>query len=372
MPATPADSTPSPAGSLAGRVIIVLGAERSLGRALADAAGSEGARVVAAQTTAGGPELGKQVEVVESDLDNVAGLAQLAETTQRLFGPPEVVVLETPVLGAETTPPVAAVEWGTAAGRTLRRAWLASQAFLPGMLQRGRGVLLSLVMPDIQPGQAAFAAAQQGLIGLGRALAADVAGSGAHVLTLALPRDAAVATATRAVIYLLAHPEDFALTELLHLEPVLERAEQGGLSTGGDRASRLAQAVALAQQTASLLLDTDSEFDRLPVAVRPLARGAFASKVGYRSQDVLRAVNKLGDQLQRMQASHSGTDTEFDVDYPLLAGIFERLIVYYQAMPEEMARLSGDAALVPQLRRQMAEREALILSLLNRLAEVRA
>ena len=366
------------AASLSERVVVVLGGASGLGLEVAVAISARGAAVVVADTGRDEGEAaaarlrraGGRAQFVQANLDDEASLARLQAEAETAFGPVAALILEAPVMTAGPVLSLPAAEWEAAVSRPLRRALMAAQAFLPAMLERRAGTVLALVMPEPQTGLAAFSAAQQGLTGFVRALGAELAPAGVRAIALGLAPSTLPVQAAEAAARLLAQPGD---TTLETANDVLIRTSAGATSPEAlpiDRAAHLIEAVALSQQLATLLLDTDSEFDRLPVAVRPMARGVFKSKVGYRSQDVLRAVHKLTDQLQRMQASHSATDTEFQVDYPLLAALLERLLGYYQVMPEETARLTDDSALVGDMRHQMAERQALIQKFLRELDAV--
>jgi 3-oxoacyl-[acyl-carrier protein] reductase len=377
----PAAAPNASRGVLSGRTVVVLGAREALSRDLIQALVKHGARVVAADWQAeAGVDLaahlrddGSQVHFVQTNLDSAASLARLAEAALAQFETIDAVVLEAPVL---TTGPVLSLsetDWEAAVSRPLRRALLAAQAFLPTLLEHSAGTLLALFMAEADKGPAPFAAAQTGLAGFMQALSNEIEQSGVRAIALGLAPSTLPAEAARAAIRLLAQPEANGLVMAASLLGASSpEPEDIPGAPGGDRYQNLAEAVALSQQLAALLLDTDSEFDRLPIAARPLARGVFKSQVGSRSQDVLRAVNKLTDQLQRMQVSHSANDTEFQVDYPLLAALLERLLSYYQAIPSETARLTQDNGLLGQVRRHTAERDALIRRFLSVLDAVHA
>jgi NAD(P)-dependent dehydrogenase (short-subunit alcohol dehydrogenase family) len=353
--------------------VVVLGGAHGLGSEVARAVLDQGAHVVIADDpseSGGQRDTSHRVTFVATDLDSYDALAALVDETRRRFGGVEALVLEPPELSVAVEAPPPEADWEALAGRRLRRAWLASRAFLPGMVADGRGTLLGLVVPGFRPGLAAFAAAQHGLMGLLHGLRAEAGGAGVQVLMLAIALDLLPEGAARAAAEVLAQPERFSGEALIEAGVALERAEAAARD---GRAGRLAQAIAVNQQLAGLVLETEAEFDRLPVEVRPMARGGFASKVGYRTQDVVRALTKLGEQLLRIQANHSGTDTEFAVDYPLMAGLLARLLAYYQSLPDEPARLTllGEAEATRPVRRQLAERERVIRELIAVLAEVR-
>ena len=378
-------SEPATPGSLSGQVIVVLGTSQALppvARALAHL----GAQVIVAEPSDTGPDTetliqseGGLARYLRTDPDDEASLAALAALTQAAFGPIDVVITLPPEVERTPILQLTTAHWDRLVTRPLRRAISVSQAFLPAMLTRGQGTLLQLVYDASQPHQTASSAAQHGLMGFTQALAAEVQPQGVRVLAVSAPTHAHPAQLAGAVAYLLASPAHTFRGPILGLEAVLDRAgfaqphadSEAASPLAPTRVASLAHAVTLSQQLAALLMDTDSEFDRLPISVRPMARGAFMSQVGYRSQAVLRAMHKLGEQLQRMQASHSGTDTEFQVDFPRLAELLDRLLTYYQHLPDDTAALTADQPLVAQLRRQTAERAALIQSLLAALHTVR-
>ena len=375
-----------PANSLAQQVIVIAGAEPGLAQHLANTFTHLGARVVVADVageanaTAGVSPVDASLWLITTDPDDDTSLSALVEQTRAEFGPVAALIQCVPPASAMPVLDISTAAWDDAVSRSLRRVFRVSQAFLPGMLARRQGAFLNIVYLDAQPGLAAVSAAQHGLAGFTQALAVEAGAQGVRAVALAATTTAAPEQLAGAAAYTLALLLPEFHGAVVSVAAVLERAGFGGGSLAAppgdtpapDRAASLAQALTISQQLASLLMDTDSDFDRLPVAVRPMARGAFLSKVGYRSQDVLRAVHKLGEQIVRMQASHSATDTEFQVDYPRLAGLFERLINYYQAVPDETARFTNDPILLGQLRRQMAERQALIEGLLTALTAVHA
>jgi len=147
-------------------------------------------------------------------------------------------------------------------------------------------------------------------------------------------------------------------------------AEPANARAGGpshDRSDHVVRALALSQQLHAILVQTEAEFDRLPVFVRPMARGGFKSKTGQRIQDWIRAMVKLGEQMQHMQTTHTGTDAEFLVDYPRMVDWLGRLVGYFDGVPGETARFTKDEELLRSLAQQMAERIAVTHTLVAEL-----
>jgi hypothetical protein len=135
-----------------------------------------------------------------------------------------------------------------------------------------------------------------------------------------------------------------------------------------DRSARLRQALDLAGQIQTGLLQTDAEFDRLPICARPLAHGGFQSKTGRRLQDGLKTVAKLTEQLQRMQSYHAVGDAEYAVDLPRLRDWLTRLAAYYDDVPAQTARFTRDAATLEWVAQQSEARAAAARQLLALLA----
>jgi 3-oxoacyl-[acyl-carrier protein] reductase len=197
---------PLPASfSLAGRTALVTGAGSAdgIGFAAARALGTLGARVAVTATTerahVRAAELSRDgieaVGAVADLTDPDAAAALVAEVSTEL-GPVTVLVnnagmtsVARPVLGGD----IDGAESGTVLGldpdgwrhslsRNLDTAYLVTRAVLPGMLAArwGRVVMVSSVSGPAMAmrGEAGYAAAKAGLVGLARAVAVDHAGDG--------------------------------------------------------------------------------------------------------------------------------------------------------------------------------------------------
>ena len=191
--------------SLAGHTALVTGAGAGdgiglataralgdLGAAVAVAATTERAHVRAAELTRDGI---RSVGVVADLTDEHAVEAAVAEVVAEL-GPVTVLVnnagmtsIARPVLdgdaaGAEsgTTLGLAPEAWRQSVSRNLDTAYLVTRAVLPGMVEArwGRVVMVASVTGAVMAmrGEAAYAAAKAGLVGLARAVAVDHAGDG--------------------------------------------------------------------------------------------------------------------------------------------------------------------------------------------------
>lgn len=176
-----------------GRVAVVTGAGRGLGREIALALGSEGASLVLAARSTGQLEdvadqlrdLGRPALVVPTDVRQPEDVAQLAEAALSEFGQVDALVNNSGVTG-----PVAPLwevdvdQWRDTLDVNLTGAYLCCHAFLPSMIERRRGSIVmigSIIGKEPFPDRGPYAASKMGLVGLTRALAAEVGEHGIRV-----------------------------------------------------------------------------------------------------------------------------------------------------------------------------------------------
>ena len=172
-----------------GAVVVVTGASRGIGRAVARAAGVRGARLGLVARSRGDleavlAEAGGDGVVAPADVADPAALEDALRLVRERLGPIDVLV-NNAGLGAygpfvDTDPAVferlMAVNY-LAAARAMRFV-------LPGMLARGRGHVVNVasVAGRIAPPlEAAYAASKFALIGLSEAVDLEVAGRGVRV-----------------------------------------------------------------------------------------------------------------------------------------------------------------------------------------------
>ena len=177
---------PGPAadGVLGGRVAVVSGGSRGIGRAVAASLVRSGASVLLvardrAATEQAARELG--AHAFAADVSVESQVAELAGAVQDRFGFADVVVH---AAGAFQLAPIAETSvasfdrlWAV----NLRGAFLLVSAFLPAMLARGSGHLVSigsLAGRTAMPGNGAYAASKFGLRGLHAVLDTELQGTG--------------------------------------------------------------------------------------------------------------------------------------------------------------------------------------------------
>ena len=180
---------------LKGKVALITGSGRGIGRAIARLFASEGASVFLtartgaelASTTA---EINKSGEAafVTADLTRAMECAQVVVAARRKFQRVDILINNAghygPVVPVEDYP---LAEFDTVIAVHLRAAFLLSQLVLPDMYARGSGVILnisSLSAKSAFPWGSAYAAAKAGMLGLTRVTAAEAARKGVRVNAL--------------------------------------------------------------------------------------------------------------------------------------------------------------------------------------------
>ncbi len=177
---------------LAGRVAVITGAGRGLGRAIATALAKAGATVVLTGRRAA--PLEAAVEAIRADGGRAGALAcdvtceeavrALAETVRRWHGRTDILVNNAGINVRKPVTEFTLAEWRSVLDTNLTGAFLMCREFVPLMRGRGYGRILNLtsIMSHVAlPGRTAYAASKAGLLGLTRALALELAAEGITV-----------------------------------------------------------------------------------------------------------------------------------------------------------------------------------------------
>jgi len=174
--------------TLAGRVALVTGAGRGIGRATAVALRAAGAEVVAVARS--GDELAALAEncgahPLAGDLATAEGCARVAGAALAGWGAIDILVNNAGVGSAGEGEVVrhSSERWRSAMAVNLDAPFELTRHLLAAMIERrwGRVVMVSSLagLPGgVAPGMSAYAASKHGLIGLMRAVAVEVAAAG--------------------------------------------------------------------------------------------------------------------------------------------------------------------------------------------------
>lgn len=171
---------------LFGRTAVVAGASRGIGLAVAEELQAAGAHVVRLARSLRDGESERRTDI-RCDVADGAAVARMAQRVTGARGAPDIVVSSTGTFLvrplAETTPE----DFGTQLAGNLVAPFLVVRAFLPGLLERRRGLIVmigSVADHRAFAGNAAYGAAKAGLRGLHRVLLAELAGSGVRATLL--------------------------------------------------------------------------------------------------------------------------------------------------------------------------------------------
>lgn len=180
---------------LRGKVAIVTGSSRGIGRATAIALGAEGCRVV---VCARGRELlddaaqavdaaGGEAHAVEADLATVEGVEHVVSEARRRFGPIDVLVNN--VGGSRGTPTWEATDddWQAVLNLNVLAAVRACRAVLPEMIERKSGAIaiVSSIYGRESGGATTYNASKAASLSLAKQLARQVAPHGVRVNAIA-------------------------------------------------------------------------------------------------------------------------------------------------------------------------------------------
>jgi 3-oxoacyl-[acyl-carrier protein] reductase len=188
---------------LGGRVALVMGASRGIGRGIAAALAREGAHVAiasrseerleeaAAAVEQPVSEADGQVTAFVADTENLEGLAELPGEVEAELGPIEILVLNTggPPFGGALDHGLD--EWERAYRSLVLAPRVLTGAVVPGMRERGWGRIVNVGSTSTRepiPGLNLSNSHRMAAVGFLKTLSAEVAGDGITVNTVATGR----------------------------------------------------------------------------------------------------------------------------------------------------------------------------------------
>ena len=178
-------------------VALVTGASRGIGAACAAALAADGYDVAigyasdaagAAATAAAVEALGRRASVHAADVAVEEQAGAMVEAAEEALGPLDAVVLNAGITRDGLAVRMSEEDWSAVIDTNLSGAFYTARPALRGMLRRRAGsiVAISSIVGLIgNPGQANYAAAKAGMIGMVRALARESGGRGVRVNAVA-------------------------------------------------------------------------------------------------------------------------------------------------------------------------------------------
>ena len=169
-----------------GRVAVITGASRGLGRAMAIALAGAGAKLAlvsrdAAQlekTATAVREAGSEAQVFPTDVTDETQVLKLERDMIARFGAVHILINNAGINVRKTVPEFTLDEWRSVIDTNLTSAFLLCRAFVPHMKGKGYGRIINMtsIMSHVSlPARAAYSASKAGLLGFTRALALELA-----------------------------------------------------------------------------------------------------------------------------------------------------------------------------------------------------
>ncbi|WP_048617899.1 3-oxoacyl-ACP reductase FabG [Vibrio coralliirubri] len=179
--------------NLEGKVALVTGASRGIGRAIAELLVERGAKVIGTATSEGGAaaiskylgENGKGLALNVTDTDSIAATLK---TINDEFGAIDILVNNAGITRDNLLMRMKDDEWNDIIDTNLTPIFRMSKAVLRGMMKKRQGRIVnvgSVVGTMGNAGQANYAAAKAGVIGFTKSMAREVASRGVTVNTVA-------------------------------------------------------------------------------------------------------------------------------------------------------------------------------------------
>lgn len=169
---------------LTGKTALITGATGGIGGAIARELQAHGARIAISGTRAEklaevNAELGGNAVVLPSNLADAATNEQLIKNAEAALGQLDILVCNAGVTKDTLALRMSDADWAQVIEVNLNATFRLNRAAMKGMLKRRAGRIIniaSVVAVMGNPGQANYCASKAGMIGMSKALAAEVAG----------------------------------------------------------------------------------------------------------------------------------------------------------------------------------------------------
>ncbi len=214
----------------AGEIVLVTGASRGIGAAIADAFGASGATGIGTATTDKGAQaiterlaawggVGRKLDVTDG-----AEVERVVESIAAEFGAVSILVNNAGITRDQLLLRMKDEDWNAILDTNLSSVFRTSKAVLRGMMKARKGRIVSIASViglTGNAGQANYAAAKAGIIAFSKSLAKEIGSRGVTVnvvapgfidtdMTRSLPEDAKAALVSQIALGRLGEPADVA------------------------------------------------------------------------------------------------------------------------------------------------------------------
>lgn len=170
---------------LSGRVAVITGASKGLGKAMALALGAAGAKLALVSrnkeqlqaVAAEARKLGAEAEVFVTDVTSEEQVKQLERDVAAKFGKVQILINNAGINIRKPSVEFTLDDWRAVMDTNLTSVFLICRAFVPQMKGQGYGRILNLtsIMSHVAiAGRTAYAASKSGLLGFTKALALEL------------------------------------------------------------------------------------------------------------------------------------------------------------------------------------------------------
>lgn len=182
---------------LEGKVALVTGASRGIGRAIALTLAKEGAdvgvnflekRVLASKVVNEIKKMGRRAITIQADVRNFEEVTNMFEVVFKEFNKVDILVNNAGIVRDRTLLNMTKEEWDNVINTDLTGVFNCTKLAIPDMVQRGNGRIINISSVVGQMGnfgQANYAAAKAGVIGFTKSVAKELARKGITVNAIA-------------------------------------------------------------------------------------------------------------------------------------------------------------------------------------------
>jgi len=215
---------------LSGEIVLVTGASRGIGAAIADTLAARGAKVIGTATSESGAQaisermaavggVGRMLNVTDG-----AAVEALIDGIAKEFGPISILVNNAGITRDNLLMRMKDEDWNAIIDTNLTSVFRTSKAVMRGMMKARKGRIIniaSVIGVTGNAGQANYAAAKAGIIAFSKSLAKEIGSRGVTVnvvapgfietdMTRDLPEDAKTAMMGQIALGRLGQPQDIA------------------------------------------------------------------------------------------------------------------------------------------------------------------